>query len=95
MVAEEALRGIIQDKPLHCNGDLLQILETEASKSQITKFGVIFSRRLNSIEDIPVLVNWQPSWISRRHHQYMNYDLIQIDVSPKYPVIDTLTTNLE
>ena len=33
MVAEEAFRGIIQDKPLHCSGDLMQILETEASKS--------------------------------------------------------------
>lgn len=37
MVAEEALHGIIQDKPLHCSGDLMQILETEASKSQTTK----------------------------------------------------------
>ena len=34
MIAEEARRGIIQDKPLHCSGDLMQILETEASKSQ-------------------------------------------------------------
>ena len=65
MVAEEALRGFIQDKPLHCSGDLLQILETEASKSQTTKLWVIFSTKLNSIEYIPVLVNWQPSWISR------------------------------
>ena len=40
MVAEEALRGIIQDKPLHCSGDLMQILETEASKSQTTKLWV-------------------------------------------------------
>ena len=37
MVAEEAFRGIIQDKPLHCNGDLMQILETKASKSHTTK----------------------------------------------------------
>ena len=40
MVAEEALHGIIQDKPLHCSGDLMQILETEASKSQTTKLWV-------------------------------------------------------
>ena len=40
MVAEEAFRGIIQDKPLHCSGDLMQILETEASKSQTTKLWV-------------------------------------------------------
>ena len=40
MVAEEAFRGIIQDKPLHCNGDLMQIPETEASKSQTTKLWV-------------------------------------------------------
>ena len=40
MVAEEALRGIIQDKPLHCSGDLMQILETDASKSQTTKLWV-------------------------------------------------------
>ena len=40
MVAEEALREIIQDKPLHCSGDLMQILETEASKSQTTKLWV-------------------------------------------------------
>ena len=37
MVAEEAFRGIIQDKSLHCSGDLMQILETEARKSQTTK----------------------------------------------------------
>ena len=37
IVAEEALCGLIQDKPLHCSGDLMQILETEASKSQTTK----------------------------------------------------------
>ena len=40
MVAEEALCAIIQDKPLHCSGDLMQILETEASKSQTTKLWV-------------------------------------------------------
>ena len=40
MVAEEAFRGIIKDKPLHCCGDLMQILETEASKSQTTKLWV-------------------------------------------------------
>ena len=40
MVAEEALRGIIQEKPQHCSGDLVQILETEASKSQTTKLWV-------------------------------------------------------
>ena len=40
MVAEEAFRGIIQDKPLHCSGDLMQIIETEASKSQTTKLWV-------------------------------------------------------
>ena len=40
MVAEEELRGIIQDKPLHCSGGLMQILETEASKSQTTKLWV-------------------------------------------------------
>ena len=40
MVAEEAFRGIIQDKPLHCSGDLMQILETEASKRQTTKLWV-------------------------------------------------------
>ena len=40
MVAEEALRGIIQDKPLHCSGNLMQILETEACKSQTTKLWV-------------------------------------------------------
>ena len=40
MVADEAFRGIIQDKPLHCSGDLMQILETEASKSQTTKLWV-------------------------------------------------------
>ena len=40
MVAEEAFRGIILDKPLHCSGDLMQILETEASKSQTTKLWV-------------------------------------------------------
>jgi len=40
MVAEEALRGIIQDKPLYCSGELMQILETEASKSQTTKLWV-------------------------------------------------------
>ena len=28
-------------------------------------------------------------------YQYMNFDLIQLDVSPKYPGIDTFTTNLE
>ena len=37
IVAEEALCGIIQDKPLHCSGDLMQILETEAYKNQTTK----------------------------------------------------------
>ena len=37
MVAEEAFCGNIQEKPLHCSGDLMQILETEASKSQTTK----------------------------------------------------------
>ena len=41
MVAEEARCGIIQDKPLHCSGDLMQVLETEASKSQITKLWVV------------------------------------------------------
>ena len=40
MVAEEALHGIIQDKPLHCSGDFMQILKTEASKSQTTKLWV-------------------------------------------------------
>ena len=40
MVAEEELRGIIQDKPLHCSGGLMQILESEASKSQTTKLWV-------------------------------------------------------
>ena len=40
MVAEEALRGIIQDKPLYCSGDLMQIFETEATKSQTTKLSV-------------------------------------------------------
>ena len=40
MVAEEAFRRIIQDKPLHCSGDLMQILETETSKSQTTKLWV-------------------------------------------------------
>ena len=40
MIAEEAFRGIIQDKSLHCSGDLMQILETEASKSQTTKLWV-------------------------------------------------------
>ena len=40
MVAEEAFRGIIQAKPPHCSGDLMQILETEASKSQTTKLWV-------------------------------------------------------
>ena len=40
MVAEEALRGIIQDISLHCSGYLMQIIETEASKSQTTKLWV-------------------------------------------------------
>lgn len=40
MVAEEALRRIIQDKPLDCSDDLAQILENEASKSQTTKLWV-------------------------------------------------------
>ena len=40
MVTEEALRGNIQDKPLHCSGDLMEILETEVIKSQTTKLWV-------------------------------------------------------
>ena len=40
MVAEEALCGIIRDKPPHCSGYLMQILETEASNSKTTKFWV-------------------------------------------------------
>ena len=32
MVAEEVLRVIIQDTSLHCSGDLMHILETEANK---------------------------------------------------------------
>ena len=31
----------------------------------VVVYRFIFFPRLNSIEDIPVLVNWQPSWISR------------------------------
>ena len=40
MIAQEAFRGIIQDKPPHCSGDLMQILKTEARKSQTTKLWV-------------------------------------------------------
>ena len=40
MIAEEALCGIVQDKPLHCSDDLMPSLETEASKSQTTKLWV-------------------------------------------------------
>jgi hypothetical protein len=37
MIAEEALRGIVQDKPLQRSDDLMHILETEANMSQTAK----------------------------------------------------------
>ena len=40
IAAHKALRGIIQDKSLHCSGDLMHILETEAGNSQTTKLWV-------------------------------------------------------
>ena len=52
MVAEEALRGIIQDEPLHCSGDLMQILETEASKSNYQTLGQCLDKTYPAHHDV-------------------------------------------